>query len=119
MKAPRHKLYGRLAELPLPTRPWQDILMDFIVDLLPAKHRRNVYDAVLVAICRYSKMARFIPYTKDVAAEELGNILYNEIFLRYDVPRSIVTNRGLVFTLSYWSTLCHYLAVRRLLSIAF
>src|SRR3954464_6019578 len=101
MKAPRHKLYGRLAELSLPTGPWQDILMDFIVGLPPAKHRRNVYDAVLVVICRYSKMARFILCTKDVAAEELGNILYNEIFSRYGVPRSIVTNRGPVFASSY------------------
>ena len=93
--------------------------MDFIVGLLPAKYRRNVYDTVLVAICRYSKITRFILYTKDVAVEELGNILYNEIFLRYSVLRSIITNRGLVFALSYWDILYHYLAVRRLLSIAF
>src|ERR1044072_8848365 len=102
MKAPKYKLHGRLAELPLPTGPWQDISMDFIVGLPPAKHRRTVYDAILVAICRYSKMARFIPCTKDVAAEELGNILCDEIFSRYGVPRSIVTDRGPVFASSYW-----------------
>ena len=101
MKALRHKLYDRLIELSLPTGPWQDVLMDFIVGLLPTKHRRNVYNTVLVAICRYFKIARFISYTKDVTAEELSNILYNEIFSRYNVSKSIITNRGLVFTLSY------------------
>ena len=119
MKAPKHKLYGRLVELPLPIGLWQDILIDFIVSLLPVKYRRNVYDAVLVVIYRYFKIARFILYTKDVAAEELDNILYDEIFLRYSVPRSIMTNRGLVFTLNYLGILYYYLAIRRLLLTAF
>ena len=93
--------------------------MDFIVDLLPAKYRRNVYNAVLIAIYRYFKITRFILYTKDVTTEELSNILYNEIFLRYNVPRSIIINRGPVFALSYWGILCYYLAVRRLLLTVF
>ena len=75
--------------------------MDFIVSLLPAKYHWNVYNAVLIAIYRYFKIARFISCTKDVTAEELSNILYNEIFLRYGVPKSIVINRELVFVLSY------------------
>ena len=93
--------------------------MDFIVGLLPTKYRRNVYNTVLVIIYRYSKIARFILYTKDVATEELSNILYNEIFLRYSVSRSIIINRGLVFTLSYWGTFYYYLIIRRLLSTVF
>lgn len=119
MKAPRHKPHGELAQLPLPKGPWQEIAMDFIVGLPPAKHRRVVCDAILVVVCRYSKMVRFIPCTGDVAATELATILCEEVFARYGTPKSIVTDRGPVFTSNYWGTLCSHLAVRRLLSTAF
>ena len=32
MKVPRYKPYGLLVPLPQPDRPWQDILLDFIVE---------------------------------------------------------------------------------------
>ena len=63
MKVPRQRAAGLLAPLELPKEPWTDIAMDFIVGLPPSKHRRQVYDAVLVVVDRYSKMARLVPCT--------------------------------------------------------
>lgn len=119
MKVPRHKPYGWLEALPQPAGPWQDIAMDFITCLPPAKHRRCVYDAILVIVCRYSKMVKFIPCSGDVDAPELADILCDEVFSAYGTPRSIVSDRGSLFTSGYWATFCYHLAIRRRLSTAF
>lgn len=119
MKSARHKPYGLLESLPIPTAPWRDISMDFVTGLPPAKHRRHVYDAILVVVCRYSKMARFIPCNIDIQAPELCDVLCDEIFAVFGSPASIVSDRGSLFTSSYWSTLCYELAIRRRLSTAY
>jgi hypothetical protein len=119
MKVPRHKPYGLLQPLPMPERPWQDISLDFIVGLPPSKRRRDVYDAVLVVVCRYSKMVRFIPCHNTVDACELGAILIDEVFSKFGAPRSIVSDRGTTFTSEYWGTLCYYMVMKRCFSTAF
>lgn len=119
MKAPRHKPYGLLESLPIPEGPWQDITMDFVTGLPPAKHRRCIYDAILVVVDRFSKMVKFIPTTTDVDSAELANILCDDVFAAFGTPRSIVSDRGTVFTAKYWGTLCYTLAIRRNLSTAF
>lgn len=119
MKAPRHKPYGLLAPLPQPDGPWQDISMDFITGLPPSAGRRIAYDAVLVVICRFSKMVQYFPCSTDIDAEGLGDVLVAGIFAKFGTPRSIVSDRGTVFTSEYWGTLCYYLAIKRRFSTAF
>lgn len=119
MKVPRHAPYGLLETLPQPEGPWQDISMDFITSFPPAKHRRGVCDSILVIVCRFSKMVRFIPCTKDIDAPELANLICEEIIAKYGVPKSIVSDRSSLFTSKYWSTFCYSLAIRRRLSTAF
>ena len=68
-RVPRYKPYGKLKLLPLPTRPWEEIAMDFIINLPPNAGLDNcVYDSILVIINRYTKMALFIPITKTLNA---------------------------------------------------
>jgi transposase InsO family protein len=119
MKVPRHKPYGLLAPLPQPEKPWQDISLDFIVGLPPSARRGSAYDSIFVVVDRYSKMARFIACNNTIDAKELGNLLIEEIFSKYGVPRSIVSDRGTTFTSQYYGTFCYYLAVRRRFSTAF
>jgi transposase InsO family protein len=119
MKVPRHKPYGLLAPLPQPDRPWQDISLDFIVGLPPSLRRRQACDAILVVVCRFSKMARYIPCTGDIDARELAELLDEEIFSKVGTPRSIVSDRGTTFTSEYWGTLCYYSLIKRCFSTAF
>ena len=93
--------------------------MDFIVGLPPSLHRRSVYDSILVVVDRHSKMTCLIPCTQDATAVELGTLLLDEVFLRFGVPASIVSDRGSLFTSKYWETFCYYLRVKRKLSTAF
>jgi transposase InsO family protein len=119
MKVPRHKPYGLLQPLPMPERPWQDISMDFVVGLPPSKRREVVYDSILVVVCRYSKMVRFIPCYNDITAPELADTLVDEIFSKFGVPRSIVSDRGTTFTSDYWRTICYHAMIKRCFSTAF
>ena len=57
IKTPRHKPYGLLQPLELPTRPWRSITMDFIVKL-PLSHG---YDSIWVVCDCLTLAAHFIP----------------------------------------------------------
>jgi hypothetical protein len=75
--------------------------IDFIIDLPLSTYNGAVYNAILVVVNRYTKIARYIPYNKTCIAEKLVSMFYNEIIYRYDILNSIVSNRGSVFTSAY------------------
>lgn len=54
-----------------------------------------------------------------MTAEELGSTLMDEVFSRFGTPTSIISDRGSLFTSTYWETFCYYLTVKRRLSTAF
>jgi hypothetical protein len=56
------KQVGLLQPLPIPEGPWESVSMDFMVSLPPSRG----FDAIMVVVDRFSKMAHFIP-TKDEA----------------------------------------------------
>jgi transposase InsO family protein len=118
-KAPRHRPYGELQSLPVPAGPWQELTMDFIVGLPPSKRYGGVYDAILVVVDRYTKMSRYIPTTKDVTAVRMADLLFDEAFCRYGVPKGIVSDRARIITGEYWGEICYQLKIKRRLSTAF
>ena len=60
-KTPRHRPYGLLHPFVIPNEPWASISMDFITDLPLSRS----FDAILVVVDRFTKMAHFIPYNKN------------------------------------------------------
>ena len=65
-KMPRHHPYGLLEPLPIPSKPWQSISLDFITDLPDSKG----FNVILTVVDRYTKMAHFVPCTKEITSEE-------------------------------------------------
>ena len=115
----RHKPYGKLASLPIPSRPWEEITMDFVTSLPPSVWRGQVYDSILVVVDRFSKMARYMPVRKDMTATDLATLYAESIFKDFGAPKGIVSDRGSLFTSEFWSAFMLYLNVRRRLSTAF
>lgn len=119
-KARTHRPYGDLAALPIPNLPWQEISMDFITDLPKAKGAESkTYDSILVIVDRFTKYARYIPTTSKLTSDGLATIFLHTIFKDYGMPNGIVSDRGVIFTGSFWRTFCHLLACKRRLSVAF
>jgi transposase InsO family protein len=119
IRAPRHRPYGQLSSLPIPKCPWDSVTMDFIVGLPPSTRRGVVYDAILVIVDRYTKMALYIPTHSKCDAEELADLFADHVLNRYGRPTSIVSDRGSLFTSGFWSALCDHLHIKRRLSTAY
>jgi hypothetical protein len=76
-------------------------LIDFIVDLLLSICNSAVYDAILVVVDRYTKIARYVLYNKICIAEKLVLMFYNKIICHYSILNSIVPDYSSVFTSAY------------------
>jgi transposase InsO family protein len=111
-KTPRHLPYGLLQPLPIPSKPWESISMDFITDL-PSSHG---FDALLVVVDRFSKMAHFSPCTKSISSEETAQILLRDVFRLHGFPDNIISDRGPQFIAKFWQRLLELLQIQRALS---
>ena len=74
--------------------------MDFIVKLPASKEVMTgvIYDSVLVIINRLIKYAYFIPYKKDLIAEELIYVFNRNVIANYKILEEIINNRDKLFT---------------------
>src|SRR5882672_6851763 len=96
-------LSGLLEPLPIPTRIWTDISMDFI-EGLPKSGGKTV---ILVVVDRLSKYSHFCalshPYTSSLVTE----IFMDQIFHFHGIPSSIVLDHDANFTSHFWTELFH------------
>jgi transposase InsO family protein len=118
-KSLKQRPAGELQSLPQPQRPWQELSMDFITGL-PISQRNGVaYDAILVIVDRYTKMARYIPTQKSATASDLADMFIHEVVRFFGLPDGIVSDRGSLFTSQFWSDICFIAKMKRRLSTAF
>ena len=119
-KTVRHKPYGDLQSLPVPTHQWKDLSMDFVTGLLlSADWKSDNYNSILVIINQLIKMVHYKLVKVTIDAPGLAKFIINMVIRHHGLPGLIVTNRGLLFTLKFWSLLCYFLGVKWRLSIAF
>lgn len=119
-KAPRRLPYGQLSSLPIPKAPFEELTMDFITGLPPVVRDGCAYDAILVIVDRYSKMARYIPARKDWNAKDLADHFFRSVCCsNWGVPKGMISDRGPTFTSAFWGEMCYQLQMKRKLSSAF
>ena len=119
-KAIRHKLYGDLQSLLIPTHHWKDLLIDFVTGLpISTDWKGDSYNSILVIVDWLTKMVHYEPVKVTINAPGLVEVIINVVMRHHGLPDSIVTNRGSLFTSKFWSLLCYVLGIKRRLSTAF
>ena len=93
--------------------------MDFIIGLLLLKLYEREFNLILVTINYYIKMAYYLPIIIIVNVEELADLFIKNVLTKYSTLKSIILNRGSLFTSQFWSELYKKLKIKRGLSMAF
>jgi hypothetical protein len=68
--------------------------MDFMVSLPPSRG----FDAIMVVVNRFSKMAHFIPIKDEAMTQEIGRLFFTHVFKHHGLPKDIILDRDPKFT---------------------
>lgn len=91
-----------LHPLPIPSRRWETITMDF-VGPLPMTPSGN--DFLLVVVDKFSKMVHLIPCVQSITAAAVAQLVYDQVVRLHGYPESIVSDRDSRFTSVFWNAL--------------
>jgi hypothetical protein len=106
---------GLLMPLPVPQAIWTDIDLDFI-KALPRVGGKSV---ILTVVDRFSKYCHFIPLVHPYTAESVAQAFFTDIIRLHGVPQSMVSDRDLVFTSTFWRELMRLMGARLHMKTAF
>ena len=70
------------------------------------KKGKEEFNLILVIVNRFIKMAIYVPTKKTLKAAELIDILVKLLISYIGVPKSIISDRGALFTSLFWQEFC-------------
>ena len=85
--------------MPVGNGPWQEIAMDFMVGLPDS----DEFNAILVVVYPFSKMARYIPCRDTWISELLANAFIREIVRHFRPQKAITSDRDHKITSAMWT----------------
>jgi hypothetical protein len=94
VKADYMKPGGLLQPLSILEWKWDDISMDFIMDLPPTAHK---FDSIWVIVDRLSKCTHFIPVHTNYNVQKYAGIYIAHVLCLHGVPKMIISDRGSQF----------------------
>ena len=106
---------GLLRPLPIPTKYWESVSMDFMTHLPEFKG----FDSIMVVVDRVSKMAHFVPTRDTATAQEVGRLYFDKVVKHHEMQKNIISDRDPQFTTRFWRTLWKKLGMELKMSTAF
>ena len=106
----RNKSNELLHSLFILEQQWQDIIMNFIINLSDSYD----YNVILTIICRLLKERHYISCItddEDITVERTAEMLIQWVYWTHDLSSFIVFNRNIQFTFILWKFLCKWLSV--------
>jgi transposase InsO family protein len=115
MKTSNQAKPGLLHNLPVPSRPWQSIAMDFVGPF----PQSTGLDYLWVVICRLTTLVHLVPITVRTTTTELAWYYTRDIVRLHGMPESIVSDRDSKFTSRFWRELHRSVGTKLLMSTSF
>ena len=109
------KPLGLLQPLPIPTRPWSSISIDFIEGL----PKSNQYSVIMVVVDSFTKYAHFIPVSHPYSATKIANLFSQNIMKLHGLSENIGLDRDPTFTSKFWGDLFQVQGVKLLMSTTY
>ena len=114
-KTSNQKVPGLLHSLPVPTRPWGSIAMDFVGPFPES----NGSDYLWVVLCRLTSMVHLVPICTTTTASDLAWMYVREIVRLHGLATTIVSDRDSKFTSKFWKETHKLLGTKLLMSTSF
>jgi hypothetical protein len=97
-----NKTLGLYTPLPIPSRPWESVSMDFVGGFPMS---RKGHDYLYVVVDRFCKMCVLITCKKQVTAEQTTQMFFENVWVHFGLLTSIVFDRDSRFMGKFWSSL--------------
>jgi len=118
-KLSNQKPYSLLNPLAIPTRPWESIGIDFVGPLLESKDCDVSYDCIIVIICLLMAMVHLVLGHINYTAHQVAELIFAEVYKHHGLPSSIVSDRDVLFTSTFWKQLHELIGMKLNMSSAY
>ncbi|XP_015683623.1 tyrosine-protein kinase Srms-like [Protobothrops mucrosquamatus] len=109
------KPMGLLQPVADPHHPWQDIAMDFIVELPNSRG----YSVIWTVVDLFSKQAHFVPCKGLPSARRLARMFLSHVYRIHGALCRIISDHGVQFTAHFWHNFIRLLGSSQGLSSAY
>ena len=100
-KPNNQKLFGLLHLLPVPSRPWEGISIDFVRPFPESKSCLGPFDMICTVICLLTSIVHIILSKQTYRAREIAEIVFENIYKLYRLFNYIVSNQDSLFTSTF------------------
>jgi hypothetical protein len=114
-KSSTQKVPGLLHSLPIPTRLWDSIVMDFIGPFPES----DGHDYLWIVLCCLTSMVHLVPICTTTTASEPTRLYIREIVCLYGLVGSIVSDQDSKFMSKFWHEIYRLLGTKLLMSTSF
>lgn len=114
-KPRRHAPVGLLQPIPIPSRPFEVVTMDFIPELPES----NGNDNILVIVDKLTKYAIFIPTVTTLTETATAKLFFHHIIAHFGIPRQIISDRDTRWRGDFWKEICRLMGMTRALTTAY
>jgi hypothetical protein len=115
IKLIKHAPFGLLRPLQIPDRPWESMCMDFRAGL-PEEEGSNT---IWIIVDCLMKMAHFVACIDTMGLKELADGFLTHVVRTHGLPSSVISDRGSLFTSTFWKRIMEAMGTSRNLRIGF
>ncbi|GMF36993.1 unnamed protein product [Phytophthora fragariaefolia] len=107
-KSSSQKKKGLLIPIPVPKECWEVVSMDFITGLPVSEG----FDAILVAVDKLSKRAKYAPTYSTADAKDTAKVFFDAVVRHHGLPKVIISDRDSKFLSDVWKSLMKLMGIK-------